>query len=58
MWHDIVRANAGEVLQLLKAQIAQLQQMQQLIEQEQWAALKSRFERARVAREHYLAQIE
>lgn len=58
MWHDIVRANAGEVLQLLKAQIAQLQQMQQLIEQEQWAALKSRFERARVAREHYLTQIE
>lgn len=58
MWHDIVRANAGEVLQLLKAQIAQLQQMQQLIEQEQWAALKGRFERARVAREHYLAQIE
>ena len=58
MWHDIVRANAGEVLQLLKAQIAQLQQMQQLIEQEQWAALKGRFERARVAREQYLAQIE
>ncbi len=58
MWHDIVRANAGEVLQLLKAQIAQLQQMQQLIEQEQWAALKGRFERARVAREHYLTQIE
>lgn len=58
MWHDIVRANAGEVLQLLKAQIDQLQQMQQLIEQEQWAALKGRFERARVAREHYLAQIE
>lgn len=58
MWHDIVRANAGEVLQLLKAQIAQLQQMQRLIEQEQWPALKARFERARVAREHYLAQIE
>lgn len=58
MWHDIVRANAGEVLQLLKAQIGQLQQMQQLIEQEQWAALKGRFERARVAREHYLTQIE
>ena len=35
MWHDIVRANAGEVLQILKAQIAQLQQMQQLIEQAQ-----------------------
>ena len=58
MWHDIVRANAGEVLQLLKAQIAQLQQVQQLIEQEQWAVLKGRFERARVTREHYLAQIE
>lgn len=58
MWHDIVRANASEVLQLLKAQIAQLQQIQQLIEQEQWAALKGRFERARVAREQYLAQIE
>ncbi len=58
MWHDIVRANADEVLQLLKAQIAQLQQVQQLIEQGQWSALKDRFERARVAREHYLAQIE
>jgi len=58
MWHDIVRANADEVLQLLKAQISQLQQMQQLIEQGQWSALKDRFERARVAREHYLAQIE
>ena len=58
MWHDIVRANADEVLQLLKAQITQLQQVQQLIEQGQWSALKDRFERARVAREHYLAQIE
>lgn len=58
MWHDIVRANADEVLQLLKAQITQLQQVQQLIEQGQWSVLKDRFERARVAREHYLAQIE
>lgn len=58
MWHDIVRANADEVLQLLKAQIEQLQQVQQLIEQGQWSTLKDRFERARVAREHYLAQIE
>jgi len=58
MWHDIVRANADEVLSLLKAQIAQLQQVQGLIEQQQWPALKSRFERARVAREHYLTQIE
>lgn len=58
MWHDIVRANADEVLHLLKAQIAQLQQVQQLIEQQQWPVLKARFERARVAREHYLSQIE
>ena len=58
MWHDIVRANADEVLHLLKNQIAQLQAVQQLIEQRQWPALKSRFERARAARERHLAHIE
>lgn len=58
MWHDIVRANAGEVLQLLKAQITRLQQVQQLIEQQQWVDLKHRFERARAARERHLAHIE
>lgn len=58
MWHDIVRANADEVLHLLKNQIAQLQAVQQLIEQQQWPALKSRFERARAARERHLAHIE
>ncbi len=58
MWHDIVRANTPEVLRLLTAQIAQLQKMQGLIEQQQWAELRALFERARVARERHLANIE
>jgi len=58
MWHDIVRANADEVLRLLKSQITRLQQMQQLIEQQQWTTLRKRFERARAARERHLANIE
>lgn len=58
MWHDIVRANAPEVLRLLTAQVEQLQKMQGLIEQQQWADLQALFERARAAREHYLANIE
>ncbi len=58
MWHDIVRANAPEVLGLLTAQIKQLQKMQALIEQQQWADLQALFERARTARERYLADIE
>lgn len=58
MWHDIVRANAPAVSELLGKQIADLQAMQQMIEQGQWDALKAIFERARAAREHYLTQIE
>lgn len=58
MWHDIVRANAPEVLRLLTAQINQLQKMQGLVEQQQWAGLRALFERARAARERHLADIE
>lgn len=58
MWHDIVQANAPEVLRLLTAQIDQLQKMQGLIEQQQWADLQALFERARSARERHLAHIE
>jgi len=58
MWHDIVRANAVEVAQLLSAQIAQLQRVHSLIEQEQWLELQALFSRARAAREHHLAHIE
>jgi prephenate dehydrogenase len=58
MWHDIVQANAPEVLRLLTAQIAQLQAIQSLIEQQHWADLRALFERARTARERYLADIE
>lgn len=58
MWHDIVRANAPEVLRLLTAQINQLQKMQSLIEQQQWVDLQALFERARTARERHLAEIE
>ena len=58
MWHDIVRANAPEVLQLLTSQIGQLQKIQSLMQKEQWADLLALFERARSARERHLTQIE
>lgn len=58
MWHDIVRANAPEVLNLLKAQITQLQGLHGLIENHHWDDVRALFERARNAREKYLADIE
>ncbi len=58
MWHDIVRANAPAVGELLARQIGELQIMQTLLEQQRWDELKTIFERARHAREHYLTQIE
>lgn len=58
MWHDIVRANAPAVSELLARQIAHLQSLQALIEGGDWDALKAIFERARDARERYLATIE
>lgn len=58
MWHDIVRANAGPVLQLLDRQIGELQALRTLIAEGEWEALRVRFQRARDAREHYLGQIE
>ncbi|HEX4894815.1 MAG TPA: prephenate dehydrogenase/arogenate dehydrogenase family protein [Solimonas sp.] len=58
MWHDIVRANADSVGRLLEQQIEELQQIRALMRDERWDEIKALFERARAARERYLAQIE
>ena len=58
MWHDIVRANAGPVMQLLEQQLGGLQDMLDLMRAGRWDDLKALFERARAARERHLAQIE
>ncbi|MEW6167990.1 MAG: prephenate dehydrogenase/arogenate dehydrogenase family protein [Pseudomonadota bacterium] len=58
MWHDIVRANAASVAGLLERQIEELQQIRGLMHDGRWDELKALFERARAARERYLAQIE
>lgn len=58
MWHDIVRANGEEVGRLLEQQIGELQTMLDLMRAGEWDALKSRFQRARAARERHLGQIE
>lgn len=58
MWHDIVRANAGSVSALLDRQIEELQRIRQMMKDGEWDQLKELFQRARAARERYLAQIE
>ena len=58
MWHDIVRANAGEVAGLLRRQIDELQRLRGMIEGGDWDALRGVFERARDARERHLTRIE
>lgn len=58
MWHDIVRANAASVGDLLDRQIAELQQIRAMMRESRWDELKALFERARAARERYIAQIE
>lgn len=58
MWHDIVRANAGAVGELLDRQIEQLQQIRRMMREERWDELRELFARARTARERYLTQIE
>ncbi|TXH03621.1 MAG: prephenate dehydrogenase/arogenate dehydrogenase family protein [Nevskiaceae bacterium] len=58
MWHDIVRANKVSVGELLAKQIDELRQLQDLIAGERWDEVYALFERARAARERYLAQIE
>jgi prephenate dehydrogenase len=58
MWHDVVRANAKPVAELLSRQITELQDLHRLIEQERWEELYAVFERARSARERHLARIE
>lgn len=58
MWHDIVRANADAVGNLLDRQIEELQQIRRMMRDARWDELKAVFERARTARERYLSQIE
>jgi prephenate dehydrogenase len=58
MWHDIVRANAGAVTQLLDRQLEELNQLRAMITAGDWDAMKALFERGRAARERYLTQIE
>jgi prephenate dehydrogenase len=58
MWHDIVRANAGPVMQLLAQQVDELQHVLGLMRAGRWDGVKALFERARAARERHLAQIE
>lgn len=58
LWHDIVRANRGEVTGLLERQIGELQELLGLMKDECWQDLLHRFERARAARERHLSHIE
>lgn len=58
MWHDILRANAQPVAALLRRQIAELQDLHQLIDQQRWDVLLEIFERARATRERHLSRIE
>lgn len=58
MWHDILRANAAPVAELLRRQVAELQELLGLIERGDWEALRAVFERARAARERHLSRIE
>lgn len=58
MWHDVVRANRVPVMDLLERQIGELNSILSLMKSGQWDEVKQLFERARAARERYLAQIE
>lgn len=58
MWHDIVRANKKSVGEVLDRQIKELRELQKMIAEDRWDEVRALFERARAARERYLAQIE
>ncbi len=58
MWHDVVRANRAPVMDLLQQQIGELNAILSLMKHGRWDEVKQLFERARAARERYLAQIE
>jgi prephenate dehydrogenase len=58
MWHDIVRANSASVTRLLEQQIGELNEILSLMKNGHWDEVRKLFERARAARERYLAQIE
>ena len=58
MWHDIIQANSAAVGDLLDKQIQDLTELRALVRDGRWDELKTRFERARRARERYLAVIE
>lgn len=58
MWHDIVRANADAVVNLLDRQIDELNRVRRMMAEGHWDEIRALFERARSARERYLTQIE
>lgn len=58
MWHDIIRANKHSVSEVLDRQISELRELRQMIAEDRWDEVRALFERARAARERYLAQIE
>lgn len=58
MWHDILRANAQPVAELLRRQIDELSRLLAMIETDRWDEMRAVFERARAARERHLTRIE
>ncbi|MGH8460904.1 MAG: prephenate dehydrogenase [Stenotrophobium sp.] len=58
MWHDVVCANKSSVSMLLQKQIDELKILQRMIEEDRWDDVRKLFQRARDARERYLAKIE
>jgi len=58
MWHDILRANAEPVAELLDRQIASLQSLRGMMGEGDWSGIHAVFERARAARERHLGRIE
>ena len=58
MWHDIVRANAAPISALLRRQIAELQDLSDVIDRGDWQALATVFENARAVRERHLSRID
>ncbi len=58
MWHDILRANTATVSDMLERQIKELGELLELMRGARWEEIRSRFARARSARERHLSQIE
>ncbi|MDB5985651.1 MAG: prephenate dehydrogenase/arogenate dehydrogenase family protein [Nevskia sp.] len=58
MWHDILRANTEPIAALLQLQIAELQNLYEVMQRGEWHKLAEVFEHARAVRERYLSRIE